>query len=343
MAGKVGKHLAFHTTRCTEVLGFWLRLIVPPKLNKTKQNYANQWTETVLAKDYIKFLDLLWRRVRPDLLFQPPPQPDGGKRPPPFSATPLKVNDEDLGKKGKKNRRGQKNDNFNDDGSINRRQQMPIDDFSHARGTRGGVGGVLGRYRNNRPPPPPPVLPPSTVDGLVLLHIPGFQPKEAQRAPWVLKGGFIDPAVRQALAADLARADGGNVHRSGGEIGEKAGGARAGQKQPLNTEMEQPNWKERRRKRLLAAGMVEGKKGSSGRKGKRGRQKEEKIEEMDSIRNFIARNFPEAAREVTVRVGEKGGGGGAMVLSTAFDAVRNRSMFRFVNVPVILAGLPLRS
>ena len=30
-----------------------------------------KWTETVLARDYIEFLNVLWERVRPDLLFEP--------------------------------------------------------------------------------------------------------------------------------------------------------------------------------------------------------------------------------------------------------------------------------
>ena len=32
---------------------------------------ATKWTETVRARDYIEFLNVLWERVRPDVLFGP--------------------------------------------------------------------------------------------------------------------------------------------------------------------------------------------------------------------------------------------------------------------------------
>lgn len=260
-----------------------------------------QWTETVLAKDYIEFLDLLWSRVRPDILFPPPPLKEGEERPPLFSTTMIKDKEKAVGKRGKKGRKRRRKDRRIGDAGLNqRRHQKPT--ANNADGSRGGgVRGMMpGRFCNNRPPPPPPLPPPTTIEGLVLLHIPRFRPEEAQRAPWVLKGGLIDPAVGQALGLgiNVAGTDRGRVDHRGKKSGERGDGAREGQKKRQETGVEQPRWKERRRKRLVASGVVEEKEVIGGRKGDWGRDKGEHMEEMESIRNFVARNFSDAPREV---------------------------------------------
>ncbi|CAN0265408.1 unnamed protein product, partial [Pylaiella littoralis] len=259
---------------------------------------ADNWTETVLAKDYIEFLDLLWKRVRPDLLFPPPPPPEGEKRPPLFSTATVKGSGKGLGEKSKKNWKGRRNGRRNDHGSVSRRRQSPTENaIDNADGARDGVGELLGRYYS-RPFTPPPVPLPSTVEGLVLLHIPGFRPEEARRAPWVLKGGLIDPTVGQALGleTDLAGADGGGVHHRGREMGE-GNGARAGQEQKQTTGVKQPSWKGRRRERLLASGVVEEREVFRDPTGDRGCEEERGMEAMDSIQNFLSVNFPDVPRE----------------------------------------------
>lgn len=178
----------------------------------------------------------------------------------------------------------------------------------------------------------------------MLLHIPGFQPEEARRAPWVLKGGLIDPTVGQALGleTDLAGADGGGVHHRGREMGEGSG-ARAGQEQKQTTGVKQPSWKGRRRERLLASGVVEEREVFRDPTGDRGCEEERGMEAMDSIQNFLSVNFPDVPREVRagdeehVWKGEGGEQGNSRQPSTVVKCVTG---WCFISSMACLSHLP---
>lgn len=247
-----------------------------------KQN-DKQWTETVLAKDYIEFLDLLWKRVRPDLLFPPPPLPEGEKPPPIFSTTMFKVDEPNSRTKDRKTQRGRRN----------RRSKAAPDASSSFLENAEFRGETASLRFYGRPPPPHPLPPPRTPIGLLSLHIPGFRPREAQRAAWVGKGGLIDPEVEQLLRpiADFAGAGGEDVCCSS-------------QEQQLGLEeVKEPSWKQRRRQRLLAAGVVEEREDFNRRSGvgRAGRKYPKEKEDMDSIWDFAARNFPVDPQEVSGR------------------------------------------
>lgn len=227
----------------------------------------------MLAKDYIKFLLLLWKRVRPDLLFPPPPPPEGEKPPPTFSTTLFKGKDKTTQQKGRRNSRRKA-----------AAHAVCGEDFPSS--------GFHGRT-----PPPHPAPPPSTPIGLLALNIPGFRPKEAQRAAWVRKGGIIDPEFERLLrpAVDLEGLDGGDV-----------GSSCPGGKSQLNLEqkeVEEPGWKERGRQRLLAAGVVKERGDSSGRPGvgTAGSKGSRETKDLDSVWDFASRSFPVDPREVSGR------------------------------------------
>ena len=249
----------------------------------------------MLAMEYIEFLDLLWKRVRPDLLFPPPPPPEGEKPLPIFSTTLAKTGEPFSATTGrkKKGRKGRR--------ARHRKTSPPSSSYPTPSGRllEGGVEGAssaLSPRFHGRPPPPPPAPPPRTPDGLLLLHIPGFRPREAQRAAWVGKGGIIDPEVEQGLRAAVHGAGGGDdgletrlEHSQGREEEEEK-------------EAEEPGWKRRRRQRLLAAGIaVESDEYLGRAAGRHGGVKTWEGEEMDTVGDFAARVFPLDIRDVRER------------------------------------------
>lgn len=247
----------------------------------------------MLVKDYIEFLDLLWKRVRPDLLFPPPPLPEGEKPPPIFSTTMFKGEDK---KKTQKCRRNRRRTPPAATAAADSSSSFPIP----APGVLENAaynGGLPSSRLFGRPPPPRPLPPPRTPTGLLALHIPGFRPKEAQRAAWVRKGGLIDPEVQKMLRpeADLAGLGGGDVESSCGremrpeqDLGQKEAG--------------ESGWEKGGRQGLLAVGVVgEREASSSGRPdagGRVGRKGANEKKDMDSVWDFATRNFPVDPREV---------------------------------------------
>lgn len=248
----------------------------------------------MFAKDYIKFLDLLWRRVRPDLLFPPPPLPEGEKPPPIFSTTVSKGDGSISKTKGKKAQRGR---GVRGRGAAAAAAAASLSYFpTTARGVLGNAGfGRETAYMRfyGRPPPPLPAPPPRTPIGLLALQVPGFRLKEAQRAAWVRRGSLIDPEMKRLArpAVDLVGTGGGDRSRGSTRPEQDLG----------QGEGEEPSWKQRRRKRLLAAGVVEEREGSNGRPGVgwAGRKFGKQSEEMDSVWDFAARSFPIDPREVS--------------------------------------------
>ena len=258
-----------------------------------------QWTETVLAKDYIEFLDLLWKRVRPDLLFPPPPPPVDEKPPPPtFSTT--------MYKKGgdKKTSRGGRSQRRKAAAAAATAAAAAAQDSASSFPLESAAvyGGATASY--GRRPPPHPTPPPRTPAGLLALQIPGFRPKEAQRAAWIRKGGLIDPEAEKLLRpeAGLAETGGGGGYVGGSGWGTPRSGQEEGQRGAGESGMEK-----RGRRRLLAAGVereeASGRPGwgRAGRKGAKGNKKG-----MDSVWDFAARTWSTDPREVG-----KGQGGAA--------------------------------
>ncbi|CAN0001882.1 unnamed protein product, partial [Scytosiphon promiscuus] len=205
---------------------------------------------TVLAEEYIRFLDLLWKRVRPDLLFPPPPRGEVDKPPPLFSTAMTKDGKPSSRparrKTGKKNHQKSRGAN-----------QRPRSTDTGAPSSPAGSTAAWDGF--DRPHPPPPAPAPRTPEGLLVLRIPGFRPKDAQRAAWVGNGGYIDPGARTMLRGEVV--------------------------------------KRRRRRRLLAAGVVES--GDRNVVSPRTTREEggpnndpEKAEELDSVWDFAAMSFP---------------------------------------------------
>lgn len=258
----------------------------------------------MLAEEYIGFLDLLWKRVRPDLLFPPPPRLEADKPPPLFSTAMTKdgkpTSRRVRRKKGKRSNQKQR-------GASNR--PLPVDtgtlssppaarDDVENSGGGGGTAKMNFYAKFNRPHPPPPVPPPRTPEGLLVLRIPGFRPNDAQRAAWVGSGGYIDPGVSRMLKGEIVK----KVEEKGAE-GDKTGAEQQPQKGEKQEE-EEPGWKQRRRRRLLAAGIVEGGErplvSSRTVRDEDGPKNAVKTaEELDSVWDFAARSFPLDPQEVS--------------------------------------------
>eukprot|EP00903_Cladosiphon_okamuranus_P015423 g14246.t1 len=242
---------------------------------------ADNWTETVLAKDYIEFLDLLWKRVRPDLLFPPPPLPKGEKPPPIFSTTMFKGEDKKKTQRGRRNRRRRPAAAAAESSSS-----FPMQPPGVLENAAYG-GGLPSSRLFGRPPPPRQPPPPRTPAGLLALYIPGFRPREAQRAAWVRKGGLIDPEAETIL-------------RPKADLGELGGLEVDGLDEKDEKEAGVFGWEKGGPQRVLAGGVVEERDGSRGRPGAGGRAGRKGAKEnqgIDSVWDFTARNFSGDPRE----------------------------------------------
>lgn len=100
------------------------------------------------------------------------------------------------------------------------------------------------------PPPADPSPPPRTPRGIPMLRIPGFRPKEAQRAAWLFASSVAVKGT--GVAMDEKSLVGGGAR-------EIEGGVKC-----VDKVEEEAGWKERRRVRLLA--------GATGRKGEASRR-----------------------------------------------------------------------
>ncbi|CBN73991.1 hypothetical protein Esi_0009_0176 [Ectocarpus siliculosus] len=279
---------------------------------------ADNWTETVRANDYIEFLCVLWERVRPDVLFRPPPlKPESDD--PPTAPSQHKGNHaaaaaNKIGRRNQKARRKNRPKDGDDDylrlHEMSRKAAnvLGIGD-ERWRGGGGGGGGGEGRegeaLDDNRRAPPTRLPPPQTPDGLQQLRIPGFRSKEAQRAAWVRhkQRRIVDPG-RGVLLAPEGMDGLRGIHRGGGR-GETSGGAKENQRQQQQKqETEEQSRKQRGRRRTRVTGILkEADRQRDVRTGGGGgyRPKEEEAEvekeEMESIWDFITRNVPVNSRE----------------------------------------------
>ncbi len=108
---------------------------------------------------------------------------------------------------------------------------------------------------------------------------------------WVGKGGIIDPEIERGLRG--LGPDGGDD----GDGGEKA----LGRGENEQAAAEEPSWKQRRKQRLLAAGIMVERDEYLGRAagGNRGGERwQEEDEELDNVGDFTARVFPVDPQEV---------------------------------------------
>lgn len=180
-----------------------------------------------------------------------------------------------------------------------------VESSGGAGGGGGGGGAGGGTARTNfyakfgRPHPPAAVPPPRNPEGLLVLRIPGFRPRDAQRAAWVGKGGYVDPAAIRVLRGEVVKSIQGKI----------VARAETGAERPSQNGEgpdEEPGWKQRRRRRLLAAGGVvesrdrEALSAATVTSGEEGAPSAavENAEEMDSVWDFATRSFPSDPREV---------------------------------------------
>ncbi|CAM9776465.1 unnamed protein product, partial [Ectocarpus fasciculatus] len=263
---------------------------------------ADNWTETVLAKDYIEFVCLLWERVRPDVLFRPPPlKPESDDAPTAPSQHKVVAANKIGTKKQKARRKHWRNDGGDVYSRLHQTNRKAVNVFG-IEGREGREGEALD---DDRRAPPTPLPPPQTPDGLLELRIPGFRPREAQRAAWVRykQRRIADPGPGNRLSPsgmDGAR----GIHRGGGKR-ESSGRAKENQRQQRQQpETEEPSRKQRGRRRTRATGVLKeadrrggGRPGGGGEYPPREEEAEVEKEEMESIWDFITRNFPVNSRE----------------------------------------------
>ncbi|CAM9568260.1 unnamed protein product, partial [Ectocarpus sp. 13 AM-2016] len=275
---------------------------------------ADNWTETVRAMDYIEFLCLLWERVRPDVLFQPLPfEPESDD--PPTAPSQHEGNHTAAAAKkiGRKSQKARRKNWRNDGDDVYSRLHEKSRKAANALGIGGGRwregGGGEGRkgeaLDDDRRAPPTRLPPPQTPDGLQQLRIPGFRPKEAQRAAWVRykQRRIVDPGRRILLAPE--EIDGARgIHRGGGK-GESSGGAKEHQRQQQQKpETEEQSRKQRGRRRTCVTSILKDadrqrEVRTGGSEGYRPREEEAEVEmeEMENIWDFITRNVPANSRE----------------------------------------------
>lgn len=265
------------------------------------------------AKDYIEFLCLLWERVRPDVLFRPPPLKPESDDPPTAPSQHAGNHPAAAVKKiGTRNQKARRRKNWRNDGDDvyarpheKSRKAANVFGIGDERWRGGGGGGREGEaLDDDRRTPPTRLPPPQTPDGLQKLRIPGFRPKEAQRAAWVRfkQRRIVDPG-RGVLLAPEGMDDARGIHRGGGK-GASSGGAKENQRQQKQKpETEEQSRKQRGRRRTRVTGILnEADRQRDVRAGEGYRPREEEAEvekeEMESIWDFITRNVPVNSREV---------------------------------------------